>query len=467
MMLRRARGAAALLLAAAGVALTATTLLAALTVYGRAAAEAGVRSAVASAEPAERSILVRGSVGDDPRAYQEWDTAVRRTFGGGLGGVPVTISGAGYGAGWALAEPSGRVQPDSSGVAYASVMYLEDLSRHAELSAGRWPTPGASPVQAVLAEPAVRLLGRGAGDRVRLADRRTGRITEVLVTGVWRVREAGDPYWRLAPDVQTGVAQQSATYGPLVVDRADFAGRFAVSQSVAWQITPNLDEANLAQVQRVAAAAAAAGTGLPPSRGLQQSAAADTGLPGLATRLARADLVGRSALVTPMLLIIVLAGYCLLLVAALLAEYRRGETALLRARGASRTQLAGLAVREALLVVLPAAVLAAPAAIALVGLAGRDATIGAVADLQPRLTGSTWLVVAVTATGCAVAVAAPAARRGRAYAIELAARFRPRRHAAVTSGPDSIWSWSPWRRWAGCNCASTPRRWPPRAPAVT
>jgi hypothetical protein len=432
MMLRRARGAAALLIAAAGVALVAVTLLAALTVYGRAAAEAGVRSAVTSADPADRSILVRGTVGGDPLAYQDWNAALRRTFGGGLAGVPVTVSGAGYGAGWALAEPSGRVQPDASGVAYASVVYLEDLYRHAELSAGRWPAPGASPVQAALAEPAARLVGRGAGDRVRLADRRTGRITEVLVTGVWRVRDAGDPYWRLTPSVRTGVAPQSATYGPLVVDRADFADRFAVSASVAWQITPRLEGATLGQVQRVAAAAAAAGTGLPPPRGLDQSAGADTGLAGLAARLARADLVGRSALVTPMLLIIVLAGYCLLLVAVLLAEHRRGETALLRARGASRAQLAGLAVREALLVVLPAAALAAPAAAALVGLAGRSSTIGGVVDLHPRLTGSTWLLAVAAAAGCAVAVAAPAARRGRAYAIELAARFRPRRHAVVT-----------------------------------
>ncbi|HET6530007.1 MAG TPA: ABC transporter permease, partial [Actinoplanes sp.] len=202
---------------------------------------------------------MRGTAGGDPRVYREWDSALRRTFGGGLGGVPVTVSAAGYGAGWALADPTGRVQPDASGVAYANVVYLDDLSRHAELAAGRWATPGASPPQATLAEPAARLLGLGAGDPVPLADRRTGRITEVLITGVWRVRAAGDPYWRLAPDVRTGVAPQSATYGPLVVDRADFADRFAVSESVAWQNTPDLDQATLGQLERAAAAAAAAG----------------------------------------------------------------------------------------------------------------------------------------------------------------------------------------------------------------
>ncbi len=431
MMLRRARGVAALLLAAAGVALTAATLLAALTVYSRAVTEASVRAAVASADPADRSVLVRGAAGPDPVAQQQWDAGLRRAFGGGLGGVPTTVSGAGYGAGWALAEPTGRARPDSSGVAYAAVQHVDDLPRHARLTAGRWPVPGASPVQVTLAEPVARLMGRTAGDRIPLADRRTGRIVPVVVAGVWSPADAADPYWRLVPDVATGVRPQSATYGPLVVDRADFAAGFATSASAAWLVAPRLDRATLAEVNRAAAAAAAAGTGLPAPRGLAQSASAETGLPGLAARLTRADLVGRSTLVTPALLIVVLAGYALLLMAGLLAEERRGETALLRARGASRGWLAGLAAREALLVVLPAAVLGPPLAVALVELASRSPALTVALDLDPRPAASAWLVAAVAAAGCALAVVGPAARRGQAYAAELAARSRPRTRSVV------------------------------------
>jgi hypothetical protein len=47
------------------------------------------------------------------------------------------------------------------------------------------------------------------------------------------------------------------------------------------------------------------------------------------------------------LLIVVLGVYALLLIAMLLTEHRRGETALIRARGAARLQIAGLAAREA------------------------------------------------------------------------------------------------------------------------
>ena len=455
MMLRRARGAAALLLAAAAVALTAATLLAALTVYSRAVTEASVRTAVASADPAERSVLVRGTAGPDLELQREWDATLRRAFGGGLGGVPVEVSGAEYGAGWALAEPTGDARPDASGVAYASVLHVDDLPGHARLTAGRWAVPGASPVQVTLAEPVARLTGRAVGDRIPLADRRTGRITEVVVAGVWRPADAGDPYWRLVPDVATGVRPRSATYGPLVVDRADFAARFATSASAAWLVTPRLTATTLGEVNRVAAAAAAAGTGLPPPRGLAQSASAETGLPELAARLTRADLVGRSTLVTPALLIIVLAGYALLLMAVLLAEDRRGETALLRARGASRARLAGMAVREALLLVLPAALLGPVLAEGLVELAGRAPALAGVLELRPRLTVSTWLVAAAAAVGCALAVAGPAARRGHAYAAELAARSRPRtRSVVLRAGLDlvlvalAVLSWLQLRQYA-------------------
>lgn len=455
MFLRRAWGAAALLLAAAGVALTAATLLAALTVYSRAVTEASVRAAVASADPAERSVLVRGTAGPDPAVQRQWDASLRQAFGDGLGGVPVEVSGAGYGAGWALATPTGAARPDSSGVAYASVLHVDDLAGHARLTAGRWAVPGASPVQVTLAEPVARLMSRTVGDRIPLTDRRTGRVTEVVVAGVWRPVDAADAYWRLVPDVTSGVRPGSATYGPVVVDRADFAARFATSASDAWLVSPRLETTTLGEMSRVAAAAAAAGTGLPAPQGLNQSASAETGLSELAARLANADLVARSTLVTPALLIIVLAGYALLLMAFLLAEDRSGETALLRARGASRAQLAGFAVREALLVVLPAAVLGPVLAVGLVELASRAPALAAVLDLRPRAAVSTWLVAAVAAVGCALAVAGPAARRGRAYAAELAARSRPRtRSVVLRAGLDvallalAVLSWLQLRRYS-------------------
>ena len=88
-------------------------------------------------------------------------------------------------------------------------------------------------------------------------------------------------------------------------------------------------------------------------------------------------------------------------------------------------------------------------------LASRAPALAAVLDLRPRLAVSTWLVAAVAAAGCALAVAGPAARRGRAYAAELAARSRPRtRSVVLRAGLDvvllalAVLSWLQLRQYA-------------------
>ena len=93
---------------------------------------------------------------------------------------------------------------------------------------------------------------------------------------------------------------------------------------------------------------------------------------------------------------LVVAGYVLYLIARLAADQRTGELALLRARGASRRQLARLAGGEAVLVVAPAALLGAPLA-ALVLRQGVPAPAG-------------WLVAILAAAFCAAALVLPALR---------------------------------------------------------
>ncbi|SCL27021.1 ABC transporter permease [Micromonospora inyonensis] len=194
-----------------------------------------------------------------------------------------------------------------------------------------------------------------------------------------------------------------------------------------------------ADLDRLADAADAA-TGLATTAGLGDSGTATTALDDLVDRIQRAALVGRSALVTPMLLVAVLGGYTLLLVAALLGEKRRAETALLRARGAARWQLAGLAGREAALVVAPAILLAPPLATELLRHAGRiPALAEASLRLQPRLDVLTWTAALLVAAGCALAMLGPNLRRGDSYVADLAARSRPGRRGAVQrAGADVV-----------------------------
>ncbi|MBO0871222.1 MAG: ABC transporter permease, partial [Micromonosporaceae bacterium] len=166
--------------------------------------------------------------------------------------------------------------------------------------------------------------------------------------------------------------------------------------------------------------------------GLGSAALVTTGLDRLADRLGQADLVGRSALATPILLVAVLGGYALLLVAVLLGEDRRAEVALLRARGGARLQVAGLAAREAALVALPAAVLVPPLATEGLRYAGRLPVLaGGTLHLVPRLDWLTWLVAVLAVVGCMVAMVAPVLRHGGTYVAELTGRSRAGRWAVA------------------------------------
>ncbi|BCY07718.1 FtsX-like permease family protein [Actinoplanes sp. L3-i22] len=398
LILRRAAAARGLLAAAAAVMIAAVLLLTGLTAYAAASAGAGVRAAVAIADPDELSVLVRGALGADPQAR---DAAIRKAYPG------ARVSAAQYGSGWAVKGPAGTAVPDSSGVVYASLIRLDDLSAHADLVSGAWP---AGPKQVALAEPAAIALGLTSGKTLRLEDRRTGRVTARTVSAVWRPRDAADPYWLLTPDVAGGHLPQTSTYGPIVSSEPGFF----TGASGGWLVEPDLAAPTLDSVRRTAAAVTSTRANLPQVSGLGASATINTGLPDLADRLDRADLVRRSTLVTPMLLVVVLGGYALSLVAVLLAESRRGETALLRARGASRRQLTGLAAVEALALVLPAAAIGAPLAVTLLRLRYPEV----------RLDAGVWLVGALVAVGGLLALTAPATRRGGTYLAETSSRRR-------------------------------------------
>src|SRR4051794_29316977 len=121
LVLRRARAASGLLLAAAGVTLIATVLLTGLVGYSRAVVGAGARDAIGSASVDERSLLVRGSAGRTTGELAQRDAALRSHLAGGLGGRTVTVSAAGYATGRQLSGPTGDAVPDQGGAVFASV----------------------------------------------------------------------------------------------------------------------------------------------------------------------------------------------------------------------------------------------------------------------------------------------------------------------------------------------------------
>lgn len=363
---RRANSARSLLLAAAFAALIATALLGGLAVYNESVIVRGAQSAVAAAPPEERSLLVQGPI------RPEADHLLRTELAGW------TVWEAGYASGFQYGGDTGSATKDAQGVVYASVMFLDGLREHARLVEGEWGP-------AMIGAAAARALGIKPGGRVPIIDRRTSTTTEVLVNGVFEPLRPEDPLWLLSPETLTG--SKASTYGPLVLDRRDFeADGWSKSGSSGWIAVPDLSQARLDDLlalrQRVRGL-----SDLPERLGMGDGGQALTSLDELVNRLQRADLVGRSALLTPMLLIIVLGGYALLLLAGLLTEQRRPEIALLQARGADRSQLARLAAAEGILVAAPAAILVAPfAPMAVAAAAGC-----VIAMVIPALRGSSLL----------------------------------------------------------------------------
>jgi hypothetical protein len=428
LVLRRARGALSLVLAAVVATLIAVTFVVGLLAYGRDVVNAAARATVASAPPEERAIIVRGAANAGDTGVVEKDAALRAALASGLGGRPVTVSAAGYGVGAQLAGDTGNAVGDDDGNVFANLMFLDDLREHATLLSGSWARPGATPVEATLGRAAAGALGIEAGERLPVTDVRSGTTSEVLVAGIWEPTDLADPYWLLTPGVGTGVTPGGSSYGPIALDRSDFLRSWSTSASVAWVVRPDLDGAGLPELLSLRQALTS--IDLRDAMGLHDAGQVTTSLGRLADRLIRANLVGTSALLTPVLLITVLGVYALLLVAMLLTEHRRGETALIRARGAARSQIAALAVRESALLVIPALLLAPPLAAAALGIVSRlpvfaDIGLGLTDRPSPWL----WAASAVGAAVCLVAMVAPSIRRSGTYIEELGARSRPSRFA--------------------------------------
>jgi hypothetical protein len=430
LVLRRARGARTLLLAAVTATIIAVSFVVGLLAYGRDVVDAAGRTTVTSAPPEERSVLIRGAAGAGSTGLVEKDSALRTAFVNGIGGRQVGISAAGYSVGQQLTGPVGTAVGDTDGVVYANAMFLDDLPAHASLIAGAWAKGGAATTEVTLARAAAAVLQVDVGERIPIADRRTSVTTEVVVVGLWEPSDLADPYWQLVPGVGNGASPGGHSYGPITSDRDDFLRSWAADASVGWIVQPDLDGVGLAELVRLRDAIVPL-SGLPNAVGLAGTGQLSTGMGRLVDRLTRADLVGRSALLTPVLLIVVLGVYALLLIALLLTEHRRGETALIRARGGARLQIAGLAAREAALLVLPAVVLAPPLATSVLQTLGAQSS--AFADialrLDPQLSPWLWGIAGAASFVCLAAMVGPSVRRSGTYVEELATRSRPTRLA--------------------------------------
>ncbi|MFJ1708279.1 FtsX-like permease family protein [Kitasatospora sp. NPDC088346] len=446
LVVRRLRGRPALAAAVLLTVLITTTVLTALVAFDRTVGEAGLRQALQGPGRARTTVLVTSTRDAAARPHDE---ATVRTFAQDLfGSLPTTVESVprsrSYGlpaAGTATAAPTAAAGSPTGKDPDLTLLAALDPSR-VELTAGRLPArsgaPGAPGEAAEAAVPQAALTRLGLTPdalpaAVVLDDRFGGPPLTLRITGAYRALNRAAPYWRLDPlggrEIQV---VGFTTYGPMLVDDTVFTSGTIPQYGQSWLVTAGFATVRPAEVDALRARSGPLQEALQRTGGLQVR----TELPVLIADLRTDAALARSTLLVGALQLAVLAAAALLLVVRLMAARQESENTLLAARGAARRQLAALAAVEALLLALPAAVLAPLLTPLLLRALGRFGPLAAVPlDTGPRWT--LWPVAAGCALACVALTAAPALlRRVGALTLRRAGRRQPLVAGTARSGAD-------------------------------
>jgi hypothetical protein len=430
------------LAAAAMTTLVAAAVAATLAVFTWQALPLAVRHDLVTAPDATLSAtaLVSG-----PGQAVQGSAALRAQIAAALPGIPFSLQEAFWSAPLGLVPGALPAPPASAARGNPALLQaasMEGIASHAVLVAGRWPTAGSGgtqrgAIQAALPASAAALLHIRAGDVLRLRDQGTNALVSFDITGVFARRQgsgAADSYWNLSYLPASGLSTEAGTttYGPLVVSQAAFGTTLTLS-SGSWVAQPDMTAFSESDLNPVAANVTSLSTSL-PSASFLTGAQLTSGLPSLLSGAESNLVVARSVLVISALQLLVLTIAALLAVGRLLAAQREGETALLVARGATRSQLARLTAVE----VVPLSVLVSVAgAVAGIWLASALASAGPLgtAGIQLSVRPGSWAggvgtalvvgfiaIAALLAPGATASPTAARVRRGRQAMVAGVAR---------------------------------------------
>ncbi|MFD5347493.1 FtsX-like permease family protein, partial [Streptomyces anulatus] len=410
--LLRVRAHRLLLSAAVLAVLLTTSVLAALTAFSGSVGDAALRHTLTHGSAASAALVVSASVDHEQRA--EADEAVRKVSRDAFDGLPVTVgkleSSGSYALPRSLQDPAARRGKEPDLTHFTAL----DPSR-VRITGGRAPSAGgAGPVQVALPVVAAEALKLKPGARLTVTDRLRDKKQRVLVTGVYEAADQSDPYWQLDPLGGRGVRKLAfTTYGPLLTDPSVLASGVLGGGETSWLVSADFAELTTGSMEGLRESSAGAPKALAAAPVFASGITAKTSLPTVLDQLDRALLVSRSTLMIVAVQLVLLAAYALLLVARLLNSERDGERELLRARGGSRGRITSFAAIEALLLAVPAAVVAPLLAGPLTGLLAERSALSRIGlKVQEASTGTVWLVSAAVALACALAVVGPSRSAG-------------------------------------------------------
>ncbi|MFZ0752994.1 MAG: FtsX-like permease family protein, partial [Trebonia sp.] len=424
------------LAAAALTTLVAAAVAATLAVFAGQALPLAVQHDLVTAPDTTLSMnaLVSG-----PSQAAQGSATLRAQIAAAMPGIPFSLQEAFWSSPLGLVPGALPATPTNAGKGNTALLQaasMKGIASHAVLVAGRWPAtsggtrPGAIP--AALPVSAAALLHVSAGDVLRLRDQGTNALVSFDITGVFTRRQgsgAANSYWNLSYIPASGMSTESGstTYGPLIVSQAAFGTALTMS-SGSWVGQPDMTAFSDSDLNPIAANLTNLSKSLPTASFLN-GAQLTTSLPSVLSGADSDLIVARSVLVISALQLLVLAIAALLAVARLLAAQREGESALLVARGATRSQLTRLTAAE---VVPLSALVSIAGAVAGIWLASALASAGPLGTAGIQLAGRPGSWSDATAAALVVAVIAVAALLAPgATPSPTAARVRRGRQAMV------------------------------------
>jgi hypothetical protein len=334
-------------------------------------------------------------------------------------------------------------------VALVVLRSVDGIHDHATLTAGDWPSAGDAadaPAIAVDARSAAQL-GIGLGDRFDLAARRDpGQRLRPTVVGIYEIDDPVETYWAAAPSLVDGVVESTQFRTWSFVASSDAViGSTTPRIQIGWFVEPDLSGVGPDDLETLGRRTGQLDTDL--ARDVEAAAASlattfsepdvDTGLPEALADADRSLTVTRSGVLAITLQLAVLAGYALALTARLVAESRRTELAVLRARGASPAQMVRRSVAEALVLTAPAALVAPWLATVITGALSR---VGPLASsglaIEPRPLASANIAVALAAVITVILLALPTFRLAQAAQRDADARRDRARSTVQRAGVD-------------------------------
>lgn len=436
--LRRAQANWPILGAAMLTILLATTLLSAGPIYAGAVTLSGLRRTLHDSPTTKANVEVTMFTGKGE--YSSVDKIVTDTVPSAFATTGGTMVRSGRSESFALPN-----QPPNTVTNLTVFAFFQGITDHATILDGAWPkTTTSGPVEVAIPAPTAKMLNLHTGSAFTLVSRRTATYTvDVQVVGIYRINSATDPYWWDDELDTKGISTGASfvTYGPLVTTSEEFfSHQGGLTSQVYWRIYPNFDNLTVSEVPRLISGVETLAARINFQRQPNDQFQVNTTLNQILRTAQKSLLVTRSGVLIVTVQLAILAGYALLLTSNLLVDQRRIETGLIHSRGASTAQIVIMALMEALILALPAAIAGpwlATLSLRIFNHIGPLASISL--PVNPEVNRDAYALAFISAFGCVLALVLPMLQSARSFVQARASRGRQASHGlAQRAGIDVL-----------------------------